>query len=161
MLHPLADAKIDLDDVCSTELGKSLHGKQNKALLAGLNTSHLLKLISPFGCLNFSTDVGIFLSVMSLGNCSGCGRWPFRIISSSSCVVGAAGDLDLELLVKLLETLFYLASGHAESVRWGPVCSFSSPELSFSVSVRFLTPTSNNVGAPVLVSSLSSFSCRF
>ena len=96
MLHPLADAKIDLDDVCSTELlAKRLHGKQNKALLAGLNTSHLLKLISPFGCLNFSTDVGNYLSVMSLGNCSGCGRWPFRINSSSSFVVGAAGDVPM------------------------------------------------------------------
>ena len=95
MLHPLADAKIDWDDICSTALVKSLHGKQNKALLAGLNTSHLLKLISPFGCLNFSTDVGNFLPVMSLGNCSGCGRWPFRIISSSSFVVGAAGDVPM------------------------------------------------------------------
>ena len=53
MLRKPVEKLSDWDDVCSTELVKSLHGKQNKAPLAGLNTSHLLKLISPFGCLNF------------------------------------------------------------------------------------------------------------
>ena len=95
VLHPFAEAKIDWDDPWSAALGKSLHGKQNKALLAGLSTSHRLELTSPFCCLNFSTDVGNFLPVISLGNCCGCGRWPFRIISSISSVVGAAGDIPM------------------------------------------------------------------